>query len=184
VVIRDLTNKRFGRLIAIELNGKDNFNRNKWLCLCDCGNYKTINSRHLINNKTLSCGCYSKEISSANGKKSGYKISGSKSYLYKNHITDIDREKRRNTYITQIKNWREEIFKRDNYKCDLCNEAGGRLQAHHLNSWAFYKELRFDLKNGITLCQSCHKKFHGLKGGQIKKCTEFDYINYKYNGFR
>ena len=40
---------------------------------------------------------------------------------------------------------------------------GGKLNAHHLKSWALFPELRFEISNGITLCVICHRKEH-------KKC--------------
>lgn len=48
----DLTNKRFGRLIAKEYLGNS-----KWKCLCDCGNYKTVYAGNLEKGDTKSCGC-------------------------------------------------------------------------------------------------------------------------------
>lgn len=54
--------------------------------------------------------------------------------------------------------WRETIFKRDNYICQDCKQKGGKLEAHHIKPYKKYPELRYDLKNGITFCVSCHKK--------------------------
>lgn len=60
---KDLTNIRFGRLIALK---KIEFNKkchsSSWLCKCDCGNYKIINSGNLQSGRTKSCGCLSIEI--------------------------------------------------------------------------------------------------------------------------
>ena len=53
--IIDITNQRFGSLIAIEpsrLNG-----RFAWKCKCDCGNEIIIESNNLRNGRTQSCGC-------------------------------------------------------------------------------------------------------------------------------
>ena len=48
----DLTDKRFGKLIAIRHTGE-----NKWVCKCDCGNTKTVRAANLVNGSTTSCGC-------------------------------------------------------------------------------------------------------------------------------
>lgn len=62
----------------------------------------------------------------------------------------------------KLKEWRRKIFKRDNYTCQVCKARNGNghtvyLEAHHIKSWAKYPKLRYILKNGITLCKSCHK---------------------------
>lgn len=53
------------------------------------------------------------------------------------------------------KAWRVKVFKRDFFACRLCSRKEG-LQAHHIRRWADYVELRFDVNNGITLCDICH----------------------------
>ena len=178
-MIKDLTNFKFGKLIAIEKHSKDNFGRWKWLCNCDCGNTKVIASRHLVNGKTISCGCVLSENARINGKKSAHKISGKNSYLYKESITDFERINRRNSETTKIKNWRDQIYLRDDYTCDICKQRGLKLVAHHLNAWSFFKEERFILENGITLCKKCHHEFHQSLGGCRNKCTKEDYVAFK-----
>lgn len=59
--IKDLTGQRFGRLVVIRKDGKDNSGNIKWLCKCDCGNEISVNGDSLRRNKTKSCGCYNKE---------------------------------------------------------------------------------------------------------------------------
>lgn len=61
-VYLDLTNKRFGRLVAIERDITSK--RTKWVCKCDCGNTKSISLTHLRSGATISCGCYHKEVNS------------------------------------------------------------------------------------------------------------------------
>lgn len=58
----------------------------------------------------------------------------------------------------EYKLWRESVFKRDNYTCQICDKRGAKLNADHIKPFAFYSELRFDLVNGRTLCEDCHKK--------------------------
>jgi len=57
------------------------------------------------------------------------------------------------------KAWRNAVYKRDNYTCQLCGERNGNLQAHHIQPVRDHKNdlLIFDINNGITLCKDCHK---------------------------
>ena len=57
---------------------------------------------------------------------------------------------------TKYKNWRSSIFEKDNYTCQCCGKYSGRLQAHHIYSFAEYESLRFDINNGVTMCFNCH----------------------------
>lgn len=62
----DLTGMRFGRLVVIETcEQKTKSTSKRWVCKCDCGNLKEIDSQPLLNGVTVSCGCYSREINSA-----------------------------------------------------------------------------------------------------------------------
>lgn len=36
--MRDLTGQRFGRLVALEVFGKNKYGNIVWLCKCECGN--------------------------------------------------------------------------------------------------------------------------------------------------
>lgn len=55
----DLTGQRFNRWVVLTYEEKS-----KWLCRCDCGEIKKVNSNHLINGRSKSCGCLSREIAS------------------------------------------------------------------------------------------------------------------------
>lgn len=73
----------------------------------------------------------------------------------------------RNNY--KYKYWKQEVFKRDNYTCQCCGKRGGNLNAHYLYNFSEYKDLRYDVSNGITLCEKCHLinysgSFHAIYG--------------------
>lgn len=54
---KDLTGKKFGILTVIEQAGKSPKGNYMWLCQCECGNQKVINSSNLLYGHTKSCGC-------------------------------------------------------------------------------------------------------------------------------
>ncbi len=88
----------------------------------------------------------------------------------------------RSTY--QYKDWHNFVLERDNYTCQCCNDKNGnghtvKLHVHHIFNFADNKELRYDVKNGITLCKDCHIEFHKLYG--IKNTNETQLKEYILN---
>lgn len=59
--IKDMTGKRYGKLIAKEYVYTD-VGGAYWNFKCDCGNKKIINGSSVRLGKTTSCGCYAKEV--------------------------------------------------------------------------------------------------------------------------
>jgi len=55
--------------------------------------------------------------------------------------------------------WRNSCLERDNHQCQKCFSKEG-LHVHHIKGWDEYPYLRFEIKNGITYCRSCHSKCH------------------------
>lgn len=62
---KDMAGIRFSRLAVVE---QDAQKPGKWVCLCDCGNRKSILGSTLRAGITRSCGCLSRELASARGK--------------------------------------------------------------------------------------------------------------------
>lgn len=58
----------------------------------------------------------------------------------------------------RYRNWRKSVFDRDEYTCILCKQKWWYLHADHIKPFAHFKELRFDINNGRTLCVECHIK--------------------------
>ena len=90
--------------------------------------------------------------------------------------------------LLEYKQWRSDIFQRDNWTCQTCSERSRKgkvvyLEAHHIKEYSKIieeyeiktveealkcKEL-WDINNGITLCKSCHNltKNGRKKGNKI-----------------
>ena len=58
----DLTNQRFGKLLAISKAPKRNDKYTRWVCQCDCGNQIEVRTDYLRNGHTTSCGCVKKQF--------------------------------------------------------------------------------------------------------------------------
>ena len=85
-------------------------------------------------------------------------------------------------YCFEYRQWRSDIFTRDDFTCQFCNEKGGNLEADHypkLFSEIIYEynikslkeaiscEELWNINNGRTLCRDCHRKY-GRKASKGK----------------
>jgi 5-methylcytosine-specific restriction endonuclease McrA len=91
------------------------------------------------------------------------------------YLTDEERSERRDT--AKHGKWRLQIYQRDFYRCQCCGDArGGNLNAHHIEAYKSNKARRWDVENGITLCEPCHHAFHSRFGygrNDARQLTEF-----------
>ena len=74
----------------------------------------------------------------------------------------------------EYKNWRESVFRRDNYTCVWCGKVGWTLHADHIKPFSKYPDLRLELSNGRTLCKHCHEQTPTYKNK--KSISEFHLI--------
>ena len=58
----------------------------------------------------------------------------------------------------KMRDWRMAVMLRDDYTCQICGTRGGPFNADHIKPFSKFKELRFELSNGRTLCQDCHRR--------------------------
>jgi 5-methylcytosine-specific restriction endonuclease McrA len=150
--LADLKGKVIGRLTVLELA---QMVPTKWRCLCECGNETIVYTASLTMKETLSCGCYRTELNNAKKRE--------------NHPSwnfNWSDEMRLSRYRSEdgYKEWRLLVYEKDKYVCQKCNAINVKLNAHHIEGYKHNKELRTDVNNGITLCESCHKKFHSIYG--------------------
>ena len=146
-----------------EANNKNNANR---FCSRDCYD---INHRIVEKTRTCPvCGCR------FNAKASEDKYCSWECYNSDRHMPSGEdhwnwqggKEDTRDS--SKSKQWRLAVYKKDDYKCQKCG-CTEKLNAHHIYAWAHYEELRYDINNGITLCEDCHKNIHKIYGYNSKE---------------
>lgn len=82
-------------------------------------------------------------------------VTGHKNPNWKGGVTSINEKERKSL---SYKGWRTSVFMRDNHTCQMCGSSkSGTLNADHILPFSMFKDSRFDIGNGQTLCQSCHK---------------------------
>lgn len=117
--------------------------------------------------KCLDCG---KELSNYNNKRcSNHRgLKGTKSPHWIEDRTQLAKRQERNDMA--YKEWKRQVWIRDNYKCKMRNcDCKGKIIAHHILGWSFFPELRYEVNNGITLCQF----HHPLKRNDEKKLSPY-----------
>lgn len=97
---------------------------------------------------------HSEEAKEKNRKWHIGKRTGKDNNMWKGGITPANTKIRNSD---EYKLWRKSVFERDGYQCQVCEQVGGVLNAHHIKEFSNYPELRLAIDNGITLCKSCHK---------------------------
>lgn len=92
---------------------------------------------------------------------------GSKNAMWKGGITPFLRRLRT---CFEYRQWRSDVFTRDDFTCVKCNRRGGRLHGDHIKLFSFilrennvktYEEAidcaeLWNTNNGQTLCEDCH----------------------------
>lgn len=171
----DHTGQRFGRLAVICLYDRRGTSI-RFKCICDCGKEAIVRSGGLRNGKTRSCGCIKKETNRDRLKKESISRKGEQHHNWNPNLSQEDREEGRNSYRRLP--WLTQIFKRDNFTCQICGQrGGGTLHAHHLDGYHWCVERRWNVANGVTLCKRHHREFHKLFG--IRNNTSKQFKAYK-----
>jgi len=137
--------------------------KNQIYCSCECYHKSCIGTHHTEEVKQII------SLALAGEKHPLFGKCGEDSPNWKGGITPLNEAIRT---LVIYENWRRQIFERDNFICQKCSDKkGGNFQAHHIKSVSnIIKEnnitiLRealmcnelWDLNNGITYCEDCHK---------------------------
>lgn len=83
----------------------------------------------------------------------------------------------------KYRQWRSDVFTRDDFTCQICGKRGGRLVADHIKAFSLILqennittleqaldcEELWNINNGRTLCEECHRKTENYGGKANKK---------------
>lgn len=117
--------------------------------ICICGNEYWTDWHHFKQgNRCIQC-----KINNATGENSP---------SWKPNLTDEYRITKR--IFPEYREWRINVYRKDNYTCQCCGQIGYDLNAHHIRNFADNPKLITELSNGITLCDNCHMAFHKVYG--------------------
>lgn len=155
--MKDWSGQKFNKVTLIKPVNQNKCGQYRWECKCDCSDNKTfiVDAISVVRGSTKSCGCLNINYD----------------------LTDKDRHDRR--ILFGYKEWRIDVFKRDNFICQVCEQRSRTLHAHHLYSYSKYKNLRIVVCNGITLCGDCHRSFHRIYGKRNNTPAQF--YEFQYN---
>lgn len=171
--IKDLTGQQFGELFVLEYDEETSRLKGGvyWKCVCSCTAIKSMPASSLLYGGAVTCG--NKSIH----------YTGEKSPNWKGGLTS-EYQKARTSLI--YNSWRDTVYAKDWYTCQCCGKSHRiNKQAHHLYNFSDNEELRYDVKNGITLCDECHYStfegsFHNTYGTQNNTPEQLEeYINNK-----
>lgn len=142
----DLRGQTFWNLTVLERAGRDSTGKTMWRCLCRCGQVTNVIGLNLKTGNTKSCGCLKRRTGSANPK------------FKPPDPATVNRRKRSNS---AYKHWRSVVSQR----CPVCLKCGsGDVQSHHVLGYSEFPDLAHDPKNGISLCDACHRSYHNTHG--------------------
>lgn len=169
----DLLGQVFGELTVIEFDKQrsDEKKYSYWICKCSCGNIISTSKYKLIDGEKIICGKRNK-------------------HLCCNDVDDIDifsptylRELRKSN---EYNHYRQEVLKKDNYKCIICG-TNKNLEVHHIYPFATYPKERLNPAYGICICKQHHNvgspiSFHTVYGKFDNTPEQLeDYVNAKRN---
>lgn len=109
----------------------------RWMCECRCGKTVSVLASKLKSGQK-SCGCFGKST--------------------------VPNRTQRQMDKSKLNRWSSTVLNLNEYMCAMCGELGGRLEAHHLDSYATHEDRRFTVDNGVPLCLKCHRSFHSRHG--------------------
>lgn len=83
---------------------------------------------------------------------------GENNYRWISDRTKLKKSEKKHEDV-QYKIWMKSVKVRDEWRCRMFGEnCEGGLEAHHILNWVDFPDLRYEIKNGITLCHAHHPR--------------------------
>ena len=150
----DERRKQASEIAKAKLNSKENREKLK----------KIMQTEEYKNKQSIS------KLGSKNGM---WRVCGENHHNWDVNRTHEKRCKERKTTKDHI--WRSTVFARDNRTCCKCGkDKKARMVVHHINSYDIHENQRYDVDNGIVMCEDCHKDFHSKYGYGKNTRTQFE----------
>jgi len=143
--------------------------RNQQYCSRECWNHraKVINKCRYCGKEIRTFKSVNKQYCDQGCRDMDYRqrFVGENSHFWRGGKTGKNKLIRTNARYAE---WRVKVFTRDGHTCRKCktkSEPGKKvyLNAHHIKPVAKFPELAYEVDNGLTLCDKCHKKEHNHK---------------------
>ena len=141
--------RTFRDLTVLSHAGRSKSRESLYLCRCVCGNEVVVFRKHLGRN--VGCGCV----------------------VSRRRRVRTEEELASRT-CPQYATWARRVKRRAKRRCEVCLVEGVKMTSHHLDSFADCRESRYDLDNGVCLCEECHHDFHGKYGYQHNRKWQFE----------
>ncbi len=89
-------------------------------------------------------------------------------YVHEVQAARVRETAKRKAVSKSANRWAKEVMARDAMTCQICG-SHENLHAHHIFSRRKFPHLRLNVDNGVTLCGSCHPRWHALKNAEGKR---------------
>ena len=147
--MKDITNIRFNKLLAVTFHHRNKIEKRGtyWNFLCDCGKEVVLRIDSVKTGNTKSCGCIRIATTTWRGIKN----------------EDHPAWKGEKAGYQAIHIWVRKMLGKAR-ECGVCNNSSAKRY-----EWANISEkYKRDLKDYVSLCQSCHVKYHwGLRKNKM-----------------
>lgn len=71
----------------------------------------------------------------------------------------------------EYREWRSKVYMRDFWRCQVCGSKL-KINSHHIFESIKYPDIRYEVSNGIVLCEKHHIQLHKYPSSFIQECIK------------